>query len=240
MVTVLPVAGLKRAPGRADERAERRRRRCCPGPTASGSAAPQPAGSCSTTRLTGGGRAEVDLEPLRERVVGALPVGAGVAVDRRSPATKPPLLAARRRRLAQRQVRRPAPAAAADDRLGRPDGGQRELALEHPAAVGGDAAGSSRTSRRVPSSSSARMPEPAGTQRRRLGGLGDLVALVVLVEHRHVEALRADPDHVVEVPPVEVAVAAGARRTGRRASRTAGSRCRGRCSRPGRATLTLV
>ena len=46
--------------------------------------------------------------------------------------------------------------------------------------------------------------------RRVLGGLGDLVALVELVEHGDVDALRAEPDHVVELPPHEVAVARGA------------------------------
>ena len=81
MVTVLPVAGLNVYPADADDRRER-------GPVG----APRDRQRLGPRRPRRGrrqlehdpadaeGRAEVDLQPLRERVVGALPVRVGVAV----------------------------------------------------------------------------------------------------------------------------------------------------------------
>ena len=79
MVTVLLLAGGEGVARGADDRAEGRavgaaedRQRLVAGAPAGRQLQDDPAGAL--------GRAEVDLDPLRERVVGALPVGVLVAV----------------------------------------------------------------------------------------------------------------------------------------------------------------
>ena len=81
MSTVLPVAGSKMYPAEATTVAKWRRRGC-PAPTASGVRVAQAVGggSFSVTLPTLVAAPEVDLNPLREGVVGALPVGVGVGV----------------------------------------------------------------------------------------------------------------------------------------------------------------
>src|SRR6185369_1485408 len=97
--------------------------------------------------------------------------------------------------------------AAAGRRLRRPDRGERELALEHAAAIASDA---QVVVRRAGGAVLVERPagEVGGLHRGGLSGLGDLVALVVLVEHRYVDPLAPYAHHVVKVAPVEVPVPA--------------------------------
>src|SRR6185312_10827451 len=90
---------------------------------------------------------------------------------------------------------------------GGPGGGQRDLALEHPAAVVGQAqvvVGGAGGAVLV----EGEQPRAGGDGGLGGGGVQDLVALAVLVEHGDVDALRADAHHVVELAPHEVAVRA--------------------------------